>query len=62
MGTKRRIAEWWMRRPGEFVLRPPGWKPGDGDIVFTQQSQMMEFARASRLVLKQRQNREVYGT
>lgn len=52
MGKKRRIATWWMRRPGEFVVRPPGWKPGDGDIVFTQQSQMMEFARASRLVLR----------
>lgn len=53
MGTKRRVATWYMRRKGEFVVKPPHWKPTDGDIVFTNQNQMMEFARASKLMLKQ---------
>lgn len=53
MGKRRKVAVWWMRAHGEYVLRPPGWKPGHGEIVFTQQSQMMDFARASRLMLKQ---------
>lgn len=55
MGTKRRVATWYKRRRGEFVVRTPNWKPKDGDIVFTDQDQMIKFARAARLVLKERQ-------
>lgn len=52
MGTRRKVATWRMRRRGEFVVTPPGWKADrDGELVFTDQGQMMEFARASRLVL-----------
>jgi hypothetical protein len=52
MGTRRKTATWRMRRRGEYVVTPPGWKAErDGELVFTDQGQMMEFARASRLVL-----------
>lgn len=53
MGTRRKVCLWRQRRPHEFVVKPPHWKPADGDIVFTNQGQMMEFARASKLMLKQ---------
>lgn len=52
MGTRRKVATWYIRRPGEFVVFPPGWGKNPG-LVFSKQSQMLEFARASRLVLKQ---------
>ena len=54
MGTKRKVCIWWERRKGELVAQPPGWKPSDGTIVFSKQSQLLEFARASGLMLSQR--------
>ena len=52
MGTRRKTATWRMRRRGEYVVTPSGWKSErDGELVFTDQGQMMEFARAARLVL-----------
>ena len=52
MGTRRRTATWRMRRRGEYVVTPSGWKSErDGELVFTDQGQMMEFARAARLIL-----------
>lgn len=56
MGTKRRVCIWHQRRKNEYLVEPPGWKPEDGDIIFSNQGQMLEFARASRLVLKERPN------
>ncbi len=53
VGTRRKVATWYIRRPGEFVVIPPGWRKNDPGLVFTKQSQMLEFARASRLMLKQ---------
>ena len=54
MGTKRKVALWYERRRGEYVVLPPNWKPkDDGSIVFTDRGQMLAFARASRLVLRQ---------
>lgn len=53
MGTKRRVATWYQRRKGEYVVLPPGWKPRDGELVFTTQGQMMAFAKASKLMLRQ---------
>ena len=56
MGTKRRIAEWWVRSKGEYVVAPAGWKPRDGEIVFTEKKDMLGFARAARLILRERPN------
>ena len=53
MGTRRRVAAWYVRRPGEFVVVLPGQKKNDPELVFSKQSQMVEFARASKLVLRQ---------
>ena len=53
MGTKRRVAVWFQRRKGEYVVLPPGWKRRDGELVFTTQGQMVAFARASKLMLRQ---------
>lgn len=53
MGTKRRVAVWYQRRKGEFVVIPPNWKARDGELVFTTQGQMMAFAKASKLILRQ---------
>jgi hypothetical protein len=54
MGTKRKVATWWQRRPHEFVVRPHKWKPKDGEIVFASKGQMLNFARTTGMVLKER--------
>lgn len=52
MGTRRRTAAWHVRRRGEYVVIPAGSKPErDGTLVFPDQQAMMNFARASRLVM-----------
>lgn len=56
MGTKRRVCIWYMRNKSEYVVQPPGWKPMEGDIVFAHRDQMIKFARAARLVLKEKVN------
>ena len=52
MGTKAKKAIWFCRGKREYHVMPPGWKPSQGDIVFSSWEQMLEFARASRLILK----------
>ena len=52
MGTKRRVCLWYRRQKGEYVVKPPGWKPEHGDLVFTDKAQMIDFARASKLMLR----------
>lgn len=52
MGTRRKVAVWYMRRPGEYVVIPPGWRTEY--LIFQNRRQMVEFARASRLILKER--------
>lgn len=61
MGTRRKVCVWYKRRKHEYVVEPPGWKPRDGDIVFSDQNQMMSFAHASKLVLKERQDGRRYA-
>lgn len=53
MGTRRKVATWREIRKGEYLVRPAGWKPNHGDIVFTDRGDMLRFARASRMMLKQ---------
>lgn len=52
MGTRRKVAVWYMRRPGEYVVIPPGWRAEY--LIFQNRRQMVEFARAARLILKER--------
>lgn len=54
MGTKRKVAIWFLRRRGEYVILSYPGKPKNFDCVFHSQLDMMEFARASGLVLKER--------
>ena len=56
MGTKRKVALWWRRRRNEYVVLPPGWKPEKhGEITFASLDLMVEFARASGLILRERE-------
>ena len=57
MGTRRRVCEWWQAGKSEYFCRPAGWRPKDGDIVFTDQGQMIKFARAGRMILKERRQK-----
>ena len=62
MGTKRRVCVWEQRGSREFAVEPPGWRPKDGDIIFTKRSQMLDFARAAGLILKERvRDGRIYG-
>lgn len=62
MGTKRKVAIWWAQGPGVFRVIAPGMgKAKDVELTFTKQSQMLEFARSARLILKQAPNRCGYG-
>lgn len=59
MGTKRKIAEWHMK--GKlFVVRPPDW-PKNTEVTFTKQGQMIAYAQAAGLILKERVKRERVG-
>lgn len=53
MGTRRRVAIWYVRRRGEFVVKPQGKGYGKAELVFPSQTEMLSFARSARLVLKQ---------
>ena len=54
MGTKARKCIWWQRGKRDYIVEPPGWKPKHGIISFVDKEGMIEFARASKLVLKQK--------
>lgn len=55
MGTKRRVCLWYKRAKGEYIVLPPGWVPArDGLLVFKDQGKMLDFARAARLMLRER--------
>ena len=51
MGTHRRVAIWYIRRRGEYVMMMPGHK--NAEMVFTNQQDMQEAAKASKLILRQ---------
>lgn len=53
MGTKRRVCLWYRRGKREFVAWPAGWKPKDGDIVFSHKEQLIAFAMSAGMVLKE---------
>ena len=53
MGTKRRVCIWFKRRKNEYVAIYPG-QPKNTETVFPDQGAMVEFARASGFVLKER--------
>lgn len=53
MGTRRKVCIWYKRRRGEYVAIYPG-QPKNTETVFPDQGALVEFARASRLVLKER--------
>lgn len=58
MGTKRRVCIWWMRGDGEYVAVPAGWNVKKfGEFLFRDRGQLLKFARASKLILKERQER-----
>jgi hypothetical protein len=52
MGTRRKVAVWYTRRKGEYVILLPGRKKDDAELVFSRHSDMMEAARASRCILR----------
>ena len=52
MGTRRKVAVWYTRRKGEYVMILPGHKKKDHEVVFSKQSEMMEAARASGCILR----------
>ena len=67
MGTRRKVAVWYLRRRGEYVILSYPGKPKNLDCVFHTQNDMMEFARSAGLILKERDyndcthgNRPVY--
>lgn len=53
MGTKRRVCVWYRRKRNEYVAVYPG-QPKNTETVFPSQDALIEFARASGLVLKER--------
>ncbi len=53
MGTRRRVAIWFIRRHGEYVILSYPGKPKNLDCVFPSQNEMLAFARSARLMLKQ---------
>lgn len=50
MGTNIRFAVWY-KRGRIFIVRPPGW-PKNVDLSFTDQGDMMEWAKAEHVMLK----------
>lgn len=54
MGTKRKVAIWFLRRRGEYVILSYPGKPKNVDHIFNSQFDMMEFARSAGLILKER--------
>ena len=54
MGTRRKVAVWFLRRKGEYVILDYPGKPKNFDCVFHSQNDMMEFARSAKLILKER--------
>ena len=57
MCTKARFAVW--RKVGRlFVVRPPGW-PRNVELSFTDQADMVRWAIAARIMLKDGNRRAV---
>ena len=54
MGSKRRVAVWYIRKKNEYVILDYPGKPKNLDCVFRSQNDMMEFARSAKLILKER--------
>lgn len=61
MGSKRRVAIWYYRGR-EYVVMLPGWEH-KVDLVFGQQSEMIDWAHSNNYVLKDGNvvNRRYYG-
>lgn len=53
MGTRRKVAVWYMRGPREYVVNVPG-PTTQVDHVFPNRQMMLDAARAARLILKER--------
>lgn len=51
MATKRRTAAWY-RMGRDYIVRPANWYKGTM-IIFSTQADMLEWARASRVMLKE---------
>lgn len=50
MGSKVRFAV-WHKMGRLFIVRPPGW-PKNVDLSFTDQSDMIRWAQAAHVMLK----------
>lgn len=61
MGTRRRVCLWWQRGRHDYVVEPPNWKPKDGTMCFAHKSDMIPFAQAARLILKEKPNSRRYA-
>ena len=56
MGTKRKVCVWWRRGKHDYACLPHGWKPQrDGEISFANKEKLLEFARAGKMILKEKQ-------
>lgn len=55
MGTKRRVCLWYQRGKHDYVVEPPNWKPKNGITSFAHKKDMISFAQAAKLVLKEKQ-------
>lgn len=58
MGTRRKVAVWYLRRRGEYVIADYPGKPKNLDCVFNSQNDMVEFARSAGLILKERDSND----
>ena len=54
MGTRRKVAVWFLRRKNEYVILDYPGKPKNFDCVFNSQNDMVMFARNAKLILKER--------
>ena len=54
MGTRRKVAIWFLRRKGEYIILSYPGKPKNFDCVFHSQNDMVMFARNAKLILKER--------
>lgn len=59
VGTKVKFAAW--RKVGQiFVVRPPDW-PRNVELSFVNQGDMMRWASAERVMLRDANNRDYKG-
>lgn len=61
MGTKRRVCIWYQRGKHDYVVEPPNWKPKDGITSFAHKRDMIMFAEAAKLILKEKPNSRRYA-